>query len=106
MSVPYMKALKNNNFVGLDHRVTGLDPVVLIGTRPLPSPATECVPPLAQSARFFSSRPNWDPPPPHPEASVSPLRFRGGHTRLRESGWGVPIRTRGQTLWYSRYVCT
>ncbi len=27
-----------------------------------------------------------------------------GHTRLRERGWGgVPIRTMGQTLWYSRY---
>ncbi len=28
----------------------------------------------------------------------------GGHTHLRERGRGVPIRTRGQTLWYSRYI--
>ncbi len=42
------------------------------------------------------------PPTPHPQASVSPLLwFRGGHTRLREKGWGVIIPTRGHTLWYS-----
>ncbi len=30
---------------------------------------------------------------------VPPLWFRReGHTRLSEKGWGVPIRTRGQTL--------
>jgi hypothetical protein len=47
------------------------------------------------------------PPPPHKQASVYPpplLVPGGGHTRLRERGWGVPIRTRGQTLWYSRYT--
>jgi hypothetical protein len=27
-----------------------------------------------------------------------------GHTRLRERGWGVPIPTRGQTMWYSVYL--
>jgi hypothetical protein len=38
---------------------------------------------------FFSSRRNWDPPPPHPQASVpSPLVPGEGHTRLRERGWG------------------
>jgi hypothetical protein len=44
-------------------------------------------------------------PPPHPQASVSPLWFRG-HTLACEIGiWGggVPIRTRGQKLLYSRY---
>jgi hypothetical protein len=30
---------------------------------------------------------------------------RGKHTRLRERGGGVPILKRGQTLWYSRYMC-
>ncbi len=59
--------------------------------------------------RFFNtrveSRPNWDihpltrnrvyPPPP---------LVPGGHIRLRVRGWGVPIPTRGQTLWYSRYI--
>jgi hypothetical protein len=43
---------------------------------------------------FFSSRPNWDPPPsppPHPQASVPPFGSRGGgHTRLRERGVGGP----------------
>ncbi len=24
----------------------------------------------------------------------------GGHTLLRERGWGVPVRTRGELLWY------
>jgi hypothetical protein len=43
------------------------------------------------------------PPPPHPQSSVPPpLWFRGWvHTRLRDRGWGVPIPTRGQTLWYT-----
>jgi hypothetical protein len=36
---------------------------------------------------FFSSRQNWDPPPPHPRASVPPFGFGGGgHIRLRERG--------------------
>jgi hypothetical protein len=40
---------------------------------------------------FFSSRPNWDPPP-HPQASVPLLWLRGGgHSLLGEGG--VPIRT-------------
>ena len=25
---------------------------------------------------------------------------------LQERGWGVPVRTRGQTLWFSMYICT
>jgi hypothetical protein len=29
---------------------------------------------------FFSSRPNWDPPPPHPQASVSSPFGSGGDT--------------------------
>ncbi len=37
-------------------------------------------------------------------SEVSPLLFWGKHNRLRERGWGVPILTRGQTLWYSRYI--
>ncbi len=50
---------------------------------------------------FFSSRRNWDPPSPHPKASVSPPLVPG-----ETLSWGVPIRTREQTLWYSRYICT
>ncbi len=34
-----------------------------------------------------------------------PLVQEEGHTRLREKG-GVPIPTRGHTLWYSMYICT
>ncbi len=44
---------------------------------------------------FFSSRPNWDPPPPQPQESVSPLLcFRGeGVTCLRVRGslYGVDV---------------
>jgi hypothetical protein len=50
---------------------------------------------------FLSNRPNWVRPPHHTQASVyntPPLVLGGGHTRLRERGWGVPIRT----LCYSR----
>ncbi len=54
---------------------------------------------------FLFSRPNFVRPPPHPQASVAPLWVGGGggHIRLRERGWADPIRTKGQTLWYSRY---
>ncbi len=48
------------------------------------------------------------PPPPHPQASVSPplwFRWRGEkHSLAGERVRGVPIGTRGQTLWYSRYL--
>jgi hypothetical protein len=66
---------------------------------------------------FFSSRPNWDPPP-SPAGDCPPLWFRDGvhsdtndvdvtHSLAGEGfGCGVPIRTRGQTLWYSWYMCS
>ncbi len=51
----------------------------------------------------------------HPQASV-PTHPLWGHTRLRERGWGVPLPTRGRTVWYvvhcgtlyvvHIYVCT
>ncbi len=54
---------------------------------------------------FFSSRPKT-PPPPHPQASVfSPPLVQGGiYTHCGRGGGGVSIPTRGQTLWYSRYL--
>ncbi len=48
-------------------------------------------------------------PHPHPQASVfpPPRLVRGGYTLARgRGGGGVPVPTRGQTLWYSRYICT
>jgi hypothetical protein len=58
---------------------------------------------------FFFSRMNWDPPPPSPAGECVPPFGSGGgggaHSLAGEGG-GVPIRTRGQTLWYSRYTCT
>ncbi len=53
---------------------------------------------------FFSTRPNWD----SSGVCVPPLWFRlpGGTYSLAGEGVGVPIRTRGRTLWYSRYICT
>ncbi len=59
---------------------------------------------------FFSSHPNeLGPPSSHPQASVYPLRFRGGGDTLacgRVGAMGVTNRIRGQTLWYFRYTCT
>ncbi len=55
---------------------------------------------------FLSSRPIGSAPPPSsPAGECCPPWFRGGggHTRLREMDWADPIRTRGQTQWYSRY---
>jgi hypothetical protein len=51
--------------------------------------------------RVLGCRPNWDPPPPHPQASVSaPPLVPGGraHALAGEGVGGGPIRTRGQTL--------
>ncbi len=56
---------------------------------------------------FFSRRPNWDSPTPSPAGeNVSPPLVPGGDTLScgRGRGGGVPIRTRRQTLWYSRYI--
>jgi hypothetical protein len=36
---------------------------------------------------------------------LSPHRFRGGHTLFQVKGWGVPIRTRVKTLYYSMGIC-
>jgi len=36
------------------------------------------------------------PPPPGSQG--------WGQTRLWERGWGEPIRTKGQTSWYSSYI--
>jgi hypothetical protein len=60
---------------------------------------------------FFSSHPKWDSPTPLPagERAPPPLWFRGGGTHTLAGGRGggsVPIPTRGQTLWNSRYICT
>ncbi len=48
---------------------------------------------------IFSSRPNWLGPPIPPPPLVP-----GGPTHLREKKCGVPFQTRGQTMWYSRYI--
>jgi len=45
------------------------------------------------------------PPPPLPEASVSPppWNLMGGNTRLWERVWGEPIWTTGGKAWHSMY---
>jgi hypothetical protein len=60
---------------------------------------------------FSSSHPNWNKlshPLTRRRVCPSTRLAPGGdvHTRLGEMRWGVPIPTRGKTLWYSRYVCT
>ncbi len=59
-----------------------------------------------QSTRLFLQS-SESGPPPHPLRRVCPLPlwFRGGGIHsLAGEGQGVPIQTRGQTLWYSRYI--
>jgi hypothetical protein len=55
-----------------------------------------------QSAGFPSSRSNWGPYPlTRKENCFYPLWVQvDRHTRLRRRGWGDPIPTKGQTLWY------
>jgi hypothetical protein len=51
-----------------------------------------------QSARLFLQSTEWDSPTPHPKASLSPLLVRkGGHTSLREKGWGGGPNSDGGT---------
>jgi len=55
---------------------------------------------------MLSIRHNWDSPTPSPAgvcAPRGPLVPGGGTLAGGRGGGGVPIRTRGQTLWYSRY---
>jgi hypothetical protein len=57
-----------------------------------PPPATQS----RQSAKFFSSRRNWDSPNPSPAGECAPPRFWGeGHTRWRERGWESPNSDEG-----------
>ncbi len=62
------------------------------------------------SIGFFSSRPNWDPSLPHPQASGStPFGSGGGTHSLAGKGWGGPHSDEGtDTLVIFRYirVCT
>ncbi len=63
---------------------------------PTPSPAGERVPPLVPGeghTRLRERRRRMCPP----------FGSGGGHTRLRERWRADPIRTRGQTLCYSRF---
>ncbi len=50
---------------------------------------------------------NWDPLSQPTAECVSPPLFQGGgaHSLAGEVMEGVPIATRGQTLWYSTYIC-
>ncbi len=57
---------------------------------------------------FFSSRPKFGLPHPFTRRRVCPPFYSSGegtHSLAGGSG-GVPIPTRGQTLWYSRYIFT
>jgi hypothetical protein len=61
-----------------------------------------------QSAKLFlqsSSELGLPPPLTRRRMCTPPLWFRGAQS-LGGEGVGVPIRTRGQTLWHSRYICT
>jgi hypothetical protein len=91
--------------VGLSYRPVRLHRLAWRYDNPMPestlSPAQSTV---DRVLGFFSSRPHWDPPAPslYPQASVSaPLWFRGDTLACGRGGGGVPIRTRGQTLWHS-----
>jgi hypothetical protein len=73
----------------------------VISSRP-PLPFVE----LMLKSQAFFSRVNWVPPPsPARECCSSPIEAQGGrHTPLRGRGWGIPIPTKGRSLWYSVYT--
>jgi hypothetical protein len=49
---------------------------------------------------FLSFSELGSPPPPHPQASVPPPLWFRGILACGRAGGGVPIPTRGYTLWY------
>jgi hypothetical protein len=54
---------------------------------------------ISRAPQCLSPRPNWNPPTRLSRKRVCPppeLKNEDGHTRLRVSGWGVPIRTTGE----------
>jgi hypothetical protein len=56
---------------------------------------------------FFSSRRNWDSPTPPSAGECVPSWFMGeGKLACGRGVGGVPIPTRGHTLWYSIYIIT
>jgi hypothetical protein len=60
------------------------------------------------SAKFFLQSSELGPPTPsHAGECVPHLWFpgEGGALACERGGGVVPVRTRGQTLWYSRYTC-
>ncbi len=60
-----------------------------------------------QSIRLLLQSSELGLPPTHPQASMSSPFGLGGDTLACVRGDGrVPIRTRGETMWSSRYVCT
>ncbi len=63
------------------------------------------MPQSRQNARLFLQSSEFGvPQPPHPQASLPPPLV--AHSLAGEgTGGGVPIPTRGQTLWYSRNIC-
>jgi hypothetical protein len=68
-------------------------------------PDTHCLHRVDKVLSFFSSRPNWEPPPPlkHTQAHVPPppFWFRGeGHIRLRERGWDSSNSDEGTDCMY------
>ncbi len=64
---------------------------------------TEADPQSRQSAKLFSRRRNWDFPNPSPAGECAPPFCSGGRDTLagERRGGGVPIPTRGHTLWYT-----
>jgi hypothetical protein len=55
----------------------------------------------------LSLRRNWVPPPPLPQASVSPtlVTKKGEQPSLGGEGVGGPIRTTAQKAWHSTSLC-
>jgi hypothetical protein len=58
---------------------------------------------LYREPECLSNRLNWVPPPLSPQASVAPPQGSSGGEPNSHAGrgWGDPIHTTGQTLWYS-----
>ncbi len=60
-----------------------------------------------QSARLLLRSSELEPPTPSPAGGCVPSPFGWGEPlACGRGGGGVPIRTKGQTLSYSRYMCT